>query len=625
MQSVLQDLRHAARGLARNFRFTATVVFTLALGIGATTAIFTVVRSVLLNPLAYADADRLVAVFTRDTRGGGERAPSSPANFLDWKEHSGVFDHLTAASPWAPTLTGWDNPDQIEGLRASPALFDLLGVSPAMGRTFTAAGENSEDPRVVVLGHALWQRRFGADPQIVGKVLTLDREPYTVIGVMPPGFRFPPFWATDAEFWSPLVFTPQQTAQRRAQFLRVFGRLKPGFSLDQARAAMNTLAGRLAEQYPDSNRNLSVNVEPLKEPVVSGVRTSLLVLMGAVGLVLLIGCANVASLLLARGAGRGREVAVRLALGASRRRVVGQFLAESSLLALAGGAGGLALAAGGLDALVALGSGSVPRLQEVSMDGAILAFALGVSVLTGLGFGVAPALRASDLNLNEALKQGSRSASGSSTRAHNLLVAGEMALALLLLVGAGLLLQTFWNLRTLDPGFRTQNLLTASLPFAGSSHTTPAAQQALFDEILRRVHALPGVESAALVNHIPVGGDQWGSRFQAEGSIFTTLDDLPRVSFRVATPGYFRTMGTPILRGREFSEHDTADGNRVVVVNETFARTMWPNDDPVGQRIREGAPDWGRPWMTVVGVARDVRQWELTDTIPPEVYYPYSQ
>jgi len=612
MDGLVQDLLYAVRGFRRSAAFTTTALATLALGIGANTAIFTLVNGVLLRPLPYRESERLVAVFTDEGRPGTARNPSSPADVLNWQEHNAVFDDPTAARPWSPTLTGKETPDRLDGLLATPALFRLLGVGAALGRTFSPE-ESGE--RVVVLSHKLWQRRFGAEPGIVGEKILLDGEPCAVIGVMPPGFQFPPFWATEAELWATLDLRSAEI-DRGARFLRVFARLKPGVGLIEAQAEMQALSRRLSEAHPQTNAGVGVNVEPLLEPVVSGVRPALWILSGAVGFVLLIACANVANLLLARGEARVREIAVRRALGAGRLRLVRQLLSESLLLSVAGGALGLLLASWATELLTALGPRSLPRLDEIRPDFLVFLFAFTLSLLTGVGFGLVPALRVSRFGGALTLRGAGRS------RTARLLIVSEVALALVLLAGAGLLIKSFVRLAGLHPGFRTENLLTLTVSFSGTPHAEPSRQDEFFREIVSRVGTLPGVKGVALTNHLPIGGDIWNMPFTVVGRPAPRPEEVPKATFRAVSPTYFRTLEIPLLQGRTFGAEERSDSSKVVVVNETLARGLWPGTSPVGERLTAGRPD--AP-LTVVGVVGDARQWSLSDPVRPEIYFPYSQ
>jgi len=618
-----RDIRQCWRGLRRRPAFGVTVVLTLALGIGVTTAIFSVVNGVLLRPLPYAESDRLVALFTHETRKGARRNPTSPADFLAWKKASGSLDQMTAAHPWSPVLTGRGQPEPVPGLKATPSLFGLLRAEAALGQAFTDALATRPDEDVVVLSHGLWQRRFGSDPKIVGQTLNLDGKPYVVVGVMPPGFRFPPFWMVGAEMWTPLRFTAEDETND-SRFLRVFARLRPGAALEQARSEMDLVGRRLAEALPASHPGIEVNLEALQEPVVSRVRPALLALLGAVAFVLLIAGANVTSLLLARGLGREKEVALRAALGAGRRRLLTTLLAESLTLALVGGLLGLWLAGMGVEALRVLGPQDLPRLDEIRLDGRVVGFALALSLATGLVAGLLPALRAARADLASALKRGDRLAVSTGSRLHDALVVAEFALALVLLVGAGLMTRTVMGLLHPQPGFRTEGLLTMSLTLSGSPFAEPARQGPFFDAVMDEVRRLPGVEGAAVVNHLPIAGDTWGTRFATEGEV-PPPEGPPSAVFRVASPDYLKTAGITLLRGRAFGPEDRSEGTAVVLVNEALARRSWPGQDGVGRRIRQGGADSTEPWLTVVGVFADARQSSLTEAIRPEIVFPYAQ
>ncbi|MEM7583837.1 MAG: ABC transporter permease [Acidobacteriota bacterium] len=620
MAGFVRDIRFAIRTLLRAPGFTAVAVLTLALGIGANTAIFSVFNGVLLRPLSYAEPERLVAIFR------GEREPLAPANFLDLAQDTETLESLVAAHPWSPVLRGSDRPEQIAGLKASRALFELLGVEPATGRAFEPLADADAPNQVVVLSHGLWQRRFGGDPGLIGRTLSLDGEPYTVVGVMPEGFEFPPFWSTGAELWVPLDFEPELAANRTTEMLRIFGRLKPGVELEQAHRELSALERRLVADYPDDNDGLTITLEALREPVVGGVRNALVMLLGTVGVVLLIACVNVANLFLVRASSRRGEIAIRRALGAGSASLVRQLVAESLVLALAAGVLGLLLGLWGIEALVALSPENVPRLEEISLDGRVLGFTLGVALLTGCLFGIFPALTALGWDLRDALREGSqRVGEGRRDRARNLLVVAEISLSLVLLVGAGLTLQSLLHLWRLDPGFRTTDLLTVDLSLAGSQHAAPERQNLFFDQLLEEVGSAPGVASVGLINHLPIGGDIWSTSFQVEGQRAASISESPRASNRTVTSGLFEVMGVPLLEGRFFNGGDLADTLPVVVVSQTLAERYWPAGEAVGQRIQLGGPDADGPWLTVVGVVGDVRQWQLTDELIPGLYYPYPQ
>jgi putative ABC transport system permease protein len=647
MGTLLQDLRYGIRMLARNPGFTAVAVITLALGIGANTAIFSVVNAVLLRPLPYKNPDQLVNVWqTFYPRHSWTAVP--PANFLDWREQNGVFEDMAAVAAYpGVNLTGNGEPKRLEGHRVSASLFPLLGVSPLLGRTFLAEEDRPGGDRVAILSHRLWQERFGADPSAIGKTVTLDGEVYTVVGIMPPSFRFfsEGYGAKPADLWLPYPFKNYPPFQREVWCFQVIARLRPGVSLAQAQVGMETIARRLEAAYPESNKGVGVNVIPMRKDLVKDVRLSLLVLIGAVSFVLLIACANVANLLLARAATRHKEIAIRVAVGAGRWRVVRQLLTESVLLALLGGALGFLVAAWGVEALVALGPANLPRLDEVGVNVPVLVFTLFVVLLTGLISGLAPALGASKPDLNESLKEAARGA-GEGFRGRglrSLLVVSEVALALVLLCGAGLLINSFLRLRRVDPGFNPEKILTVQVNLPRTKYAdvtgigtkgdtkgfklwTVRPQQAAFiEEVLQRLKALPGVVSAAKINYIPVLG--------ASGSFFTIKDrppvrpeEMPYADFLTITPAYFRTMGIRLVKGRLFTEQDMVEATGMAIIDETLARRYFPNEDPIGKRLKDEdvAEDRGRLYE-IVGVVGSVRPYGLDNDYEPTMYVPEPQ
>ncbi len=534
LETVGQDVRYGVRTLARTPGFTTAAVLALALGIGATTAIFSVVDAVLLRPLPYREPARLAVLLHRG------RNPVAPANFLDWKRDASSFEAMGAADFWQANLTGVDTPERVQGLHVTANLLPMLGVPPLIGRLFAPDEDAPGREHTVVLGYRLWQRRFGGDPSVLGRTVTLDGEPHTVVGVMPRGFEFPPFWARGAEMWAAMPLA-DRAVNRSAQSLRVFGRLSPGTSLPQARAEIATLTGRLEQAYPGTNRD--VRVLSLDDVVVGDVRAALLVLLGAVAFVLLISCANVAHMLLARAAARHKEVALRVALGASRGRMIRQLLTESVLLASIGGAAGVALAAAATRAVVAFGPADIPRLDATELDLRVLVFAVGVSFLTGIAFGLAPAVQASAPDLNRGLRESERgsTAGAGRHRLRRLLMASEVSLALVLLVGAGLMIRTFVALRGVDPGFRPDHLLTAVVSVTGSTAAAPGRRLAFYRDVLERVRAMPGVVSAGAINHLPLAGDVWGVPFAVEGRPRPAVGESPHATFRAVLPGYFET------------------------------------------------------------------------------------
>ncbi len=493
-----------------------------------------------------------------------------------------------------------------------------------MAGSSQADEDKTGNEHVVLLSYGLWQRRFGGDSHIVGQTITLQGQPYTVVGVMPAGFQFAPFWATKSQLWVPLALG-ERAASRESQSLRAFARLKPGVSLEQARSEMATITARLEQQFPGTNRN--VTVQFLKDKVVGDVRPALLVLLAAVGFVLLIACANVAHLLMARGAARQREIAVRAALGAKPWRIARQFLTESLLLALLGGAAGLLLAGWGIRALLALVPASLPRAESITLDAHVLLFTAGVSVLTGIIFGIVPALRASDVNLRDALQETGRG--GGESRRHNrlrnVLLASEFALAFLLMIGAGLMLRTFFALRAVDPGFQPHHVLSAAVSVAGSEEAQPQKRLTFYQQVLQRVSALPGVESVSAINHAPLVGDTWGFPFSIQGRPASRPGESPSGLYRVIAPGYFRTMGIPLLRGRDISDADNLSAPGVVIINERLAKTYWPGEDPIGKRITLDDSRKNADWLTVIGIARDAKQDNWTAPPRPEMYLPLLQ
>jgi len=618
LDGLAQDLRYGARSLAHSPAFTAAAVVALALGIGATAAVFSVVDAVLLRPLAYADPERLVVTLHHGID------PVSPANFADWRRQAASFERMAAAEYWTPNLSGDAEPETVLALRLTADMFPLLGVRPLLGRALLPREETPGQDHVVVLGYGLWQRRFGGDPGVVGRSIALNGEPYTVVGVMPGGFEFPPFWATGAQMWAPLALG-NRAANREASSLRVFARLKPGVGLGQARAEMTALTARLEGEYPGTNRD--VVVRTLADAVTGDVRLALLVLLGAVAFVLLIACANVAHMLLARASARQRELALRATLGATRGRLVRQLLTESLLLAVAGGLAGVLLAWLGIRALVALGPATIPRLATVGLDGGVLAFVVAVSLVTGVGFGLVPALQASGRDVNDALKEGARGSTegGGRHRLRSLLVASEFALALVLCAGAGLLIRSFVALRGLDPGLDPRNVLTMIVSVAGAREGVPGRRAAFFERLVEEVKALPGVRTASAINHLPLAGDIWGLPFHVEGRPISRPGEAPTATFRVVLPGYFETMGIPIRRGRDVGPDDRRDHPEVVVVNERLAERYWPGEDAIGKRLTLDDAGQNPVWLTVVGIVKDTVRSDWAAAPDAELYVPYLQ
>ena len=625
MQTLLQDLRYGARMLLKQPGFTLIAVLTLALGIGANTAIFSVINTVLLGALPYKEAERLVVVWDKLFSKGVDELELSPNDFLALRERNTVFEQMAAVEKTnLSNLTGNGEPLRLEAKQATANLFPLLGIPPLLGRTFTAE-EDRAYARVAVLGYKLWQSRFAGDRNVIGRNITINDQSYTVIGVMPAEFEYPlPGGVTagqlPGEIWFPRALETDN-AKRDAHNLLTVARLKPGVTVAQASAEMEIIA-RQREQEDRLNTDKGVNLVPL--PAQSGrrVRTSLFVLAGAVGLVLLIACANVANLLLARAAARRKEIAVRLALGAGPWRIARQLLTESLLLSWLGGAFGLLLAAWMEQGIRLLGA-QLPRIERVAMDSRVLGFTLLTTIFTGLVFGLAPALQASRPDVNETLKDGGRGGLGTNhSWLRQGLVVAEVALSLALLVGAGLLLKSFWRLQQVEPGFDARNVL--SLEFMPSRTKHPSDSLAAFyQQTLESIQSLPGVKSAALVNNLPLSGRRSSELYRIEGRPEArSMADAIVGDYHVVSPGYFQTLGIPLLRGRVFTESDGAGTPGVALINQAFAERYWPGEDPLGRRLQI---DFNRRWVTVTGIVGNVRQSGLQDEASPHVYVSYRQ
>ncbi|MDQ3803685.1 MAG: ABC transporter permease [Acidobacteriota bacterium] len=627
LETLWQDLRYAARTLRTRPGFAAVAVLTLALGIGANTAIFSVVNAVLLRPLPYEDPERIVRIGGTNQRRGAALGSFSPQDFFDWRERANVFEALAAYDGWSPSLTGAGEPERVEAARVSPGFFGVLKVSPALGRDFLPAEEQRGNHLSVILSHPFWQRRFGGDPRVIGRSLTLNGHGYTVVGIMPAGFAGPKFTGGDfeqAELWAPFAPDLSQWTRDGRSVDAAIARLKPGVSLAQAQAELDAIAAQLQRQYPDTNAGIGAAAASLHEQAVGAIRPALLTFLVAVGLVLLIACANVANLLLARAAARQKEIAVRMALGAGRARIVRQLLTESVLLAGLGGAAGLLLALWATSLLVALGSDAIPRPDEIAVDARVLGFTLGVSLLTGIAFGLAPALAASRPDLNETLKEGGRSQTfgRGRKRVRGVLVVSEVALSLLLLIGAGLLVKSFVRLRRVDPGFDPRHVLTMNAFLPGARYPEEWQHAAFFEKVLERVRALPGVESASVVSNLPVSGNYDRISLYVEGQTPAAREDIPDAERYMVDAEYFKTMRIPLLGGRPFNDRDTAEAPPVVIVNESVARRFWPGESAVGKRVRT---DPSRPWLTVVGVVGEVRHYSLEAAPNMQLYLPHRQ
>jgi predicted permease len=623
METLLQDLRFGIRLLLKNPGFSAVAILALALGIGANTAIFSVVDAVLFRPLPFDHPERLVAVWEHDLTKGDDHDSVMAANYLDWRGRSQVFEEMSAYAGGSVNLTGLAEPERIRAARVSAGLFPLLGVQPAVGRVFFSDEDQPGHQRVVVISNHLWKSRFGGDPEIIGQSITLNNQDYAVVGVMPAGFALP--LNEDSEIWSPLVFSPEELTLRNNHYLKVLGRLKPGASAAQASAEMATIAAQLENEYPKSNEGTGAAVFPLHAEIVGDVRKPLFIFLGAVAFILLIACANVANLMLARAAARQREIAVRVALGASRWRLVRQMLIESVVLGLAGGAAGLLLALWGIESLSAAAQQmSVPRAGSIRLDGRVLLFTFAASIVTGLIFGAAPALQSSKPDLSDALKEGGRS-TGSlrRRRTRNLLVVSEMALAFVLLAGAGLLINSFLRLRAVDPGLQRENVLTMSISLPRQKYSQPEQVIAFHRQLLEQVAAVPGIEHAGTVTSLPYGGSTNSFGYTIESPV--SGDQTASIVSQQASPDFFRALGIPLVAGRAFNERDIDGAPAVIIVSDSLAKRYWPDQDPLGHRIKWGNKEFGSPWMTVVGVVGDVRLRGL-DTLPrPTIYVPHLQ
>ena len=622
MGSLWQDLNYGFRILIKKPGFTAVAVITLALGIGANSAIFSVVNAVLINPMPYRASDRLVEFWETNPPKKWTQATVAPANLFDWQKQSQSFEDIAAymgSDKKGPgitgvQLTGGAEPERVQALYVTGNLFSVLGVDAMLGRTLNE--EETWDKRVVVLSNGLWRRRFGGDPNIVGQTISLSGRNREVVGVMRPDFYFP---SKEIEMWVSTGWDyKQMSTLRRPHFLRAVGRLKNGVTVEQARAEMTALAGRLEEQYPDTNTQMGVGLGPLKDWIVSDTRLPLVVFLVAVALVLLIACANVANLLLARAATRAREVAIRTALGAPRSRIIKQMLTESLVLAVIGGALGLLLALWSRDLLVMFSPGDIPRLDESRLDARVLAFTLGTTLFTTLLFGLVPALQSSKPDLIATLKEGGQKGGSQSGRVRNALVVAEVALALVLLIGAGLMIRSFLRLQRVDPGFNANGLLMLRIDLPGARYPEDTHAIAFFEQAEQRIRALPGVIDVGSTNVAALKGAGYTNDMTIEGS--APEDYVREIRHKTITGDYFRAMQIQLLVGRFFDQSDNAQGQPTIIVNEAFARRCFPNEDAVGKRVKFARPNEPGPWHTIVGVVRNEKQDSLSADSKPEAY-----
>jgi putative ABC transport system permease protein len=625
MSGLIQDLRYALRQLRKNPAFAAVAVLTLALGIGANTAIFSVVDGVLLKSLPYKEPSKLVRVWHVPPAKSFPGIPTfavSAANFIDWQRQNHVFEQMTIFSYRSFTVTGSDKPEQLDACAVSSTFFSLLGVQPLLGRGLLPEEDQQGKANVVVLSYSLWRERFASNPGIVGQNISLDGQNFLVAGVMPRDFRVPEF----AQLWTPMAWTDKERAVRGEHHYVVMARLKPGIDLNQAQAEMNTISTQLEQQYPEDDKGWGATVRPLHADIVGDVRPALLVLLGSVAFVLLIACVNVANLTLAKTFSRQKEIAIRAAMGASSARVLRQILVESVLLALTGGAVGLIYAQFGVRLIMAFLADKVPHSVDVSLNLTVLVFTVLVSLLTGILAGVLPGIRLSRPNVNQALKQGlgrtDSDSSGHSTR--TALVIAEVALSLVLLFGAGLMVRSFQQLQHVNPGFDSQNVMTMTLAVARSKFPSPLQQSAFYQQILDRVRTLPGVQSAGVIDDVPLAGGGSHQPIAIEGRPALAMADQPEVDVRIATPGYMSSMRVPIVRGRDFSDPDAAGRPGVILISETMAREFWPGEDPIGKRLTlTFFPDMVRE---IVGVVGDVKMDALDQTRPSaSLYMPLAQ
>jgi len=613
----LRDTRYAIRQLVRTPGFTAIAILTLALGIGATTAIFSVVNGVLLRPLPYPDSASLVRVHEIVPEYG--RFSVAPANFLDWRQQNAVFDRVAAYTSASATFTSADGPERVQGALVSWDLFPLLQVAPALGTAFTADQDRPGGPAVVILSYATWQQRFGGDPGVVGRSITLSGAPTTIVGVMPAAFYFP---SRTAEFWRPLALNPAN-ASRGGHYLGVVARLKAGVPIDRAQVEMKGMAERLAVEYPKYSANESAQVVSLQEQIVGAIRPALLTLLAAVGFVVLIACANVANLLLVRASVRDKEIAIRTALGADRRRLVVQMLSESLVLALAGGALGVLLGYAAMAPIQTLSAGSIPRVADVAVDGEVLAFAAIATILTGILFGLAPAWQASRAAVGAVLKEGGRSSTTSGGRwVRSGLLVAEVALSIVLLTGAALLLRSFARLTSIDPGFKPDKVLAFQVSLPAASYKGGPEQLAFYDALMQKLAAQPGVQSAGLVQTLPLRGSYVLS-FDVRGRAAAQPGDEPSANYRVVTPDYFDAVTIPLRRGRAFTAQDAPQGQHVAIVDDAFVKKFFPDQDPIGQGLHIGNGTDG--FFDVVGVVGSVRYDGLDTTAAPTMYVPLAQ
>ena len=628
LETLLQDLRYAFRMLRKNPGFTAVAVLTLAIGIGANTAIFSVVYAVLLKPMPYADSGRLFNVFQQQARNESAKTGFSYLNLSDLRAENHIFEELAGAQRHQLTLTGHGDPTVVNTSVVTPELFSVFSVAPLLGRTFTPEDGKRGAPAVVLLGENLWRADFGADPRIIGSSITLDQHSFTIVGVLPAAFRFPAV-SKNKQLWIPLVDDPVFGAWmdgRGGHWLQVTGRLRSGVSLAQAQSELDALAARFAQEFPKDNEGWLIRMVPLQQMLVGNVRTALLVLLGAVGLVLLIACANIANLLLSRATARTREIAVRATLGAGRSRIVRQLMSETAVLGLLGGLLGVLLALWGVRGLVSLLPETVPKVNDIRVDYLVLGFALLLSVLAACIFGLAPAFIVAKSDLHASLREGGRSGESSAgRRARNILAAGELALAMVLLVAAGLLIRSFSNLTAVDPGFKPERIVKADISLPLFEYSTQAQWAAFSDELMKKIQAQPGLQDSAIAVPLPIVDGFVNLGFDIVGAPPRTAAESRTANYASVSGDYFRVMGIPLLSGRYFEGHDAMTSSRVTLINRAFARIYFPNQDPIGKQIVFNFPPNPASPRQIVGVVGDVRDVSLGNEPGPMMYVPFAQ
>ena len=620
---MLRDIRFALRSLSQSPGFSAVVVATLALGIGVNTAIFSLVNGMLLRPLPFHEPDRLVTLWETAPQLGIEQDQVSGGNFADWRDRTESYRALAAYNYGTVVLTGVDEPQQIARVEVSPSMFDVLGVQPVLGRAFEAGEGLEGDERVVIVSNDLWTSRFGGSKDLIGSAIRLNEEPHTVVGVMPPGFEFPP--DDDAvDLWTPLAISSTMLQVRSMRFYGVVGRLADGVSIEQAEAELKAVTAGIAEENPESNRGWSAQVLSALDQVVGDRTTLLTVLSGAAGFVLLIGCVNIANLLMARSSSQGKEFALRATLGASRTTLIRRSFAESFVLAILGGGAGLVLAFWGVDLLRGVLPADLPRVREVQIDATVFAFSAAVSLGAGVLFGLLPAIRSMRPRLSEVLQEGGAGTLGGrrARRLLNSMVAAEVALALMLLVGAGVMVRSFAALVAVDPGFRTEGVLSLALSLPDNKYPDRDSQRLFYNELVDRLSAIPGVQAAGAVTALPMSsiGSDFDAPIELESGEALAIAERPRVKYRTVIPGYFKAMDIPLVRGRMIDRFDREEGNPVMVINEAMERLLFPNEDAIGQAM--GVPMAGR--IEVVGVVADIRHYGLDEEAGPEMFVSYQ-